>query len=690
MRFNPLKLDPDYEYTAQDWRRLKRHNRFKKISVIFQTAILAFLAWAFVEAVFSTQQPEERYPRDQWTQRDGFIALSYRGISLREKEGDRYVSRKQFEEHMRVLVNAGYNAITTEDVVNYYYRNAPLPDKALYLMFEDGRKDSAVFSMNTLKKYNLRAAMYLQTAYLKQGDSFFIRSAELKALARNPYWDIGSQGYELRYINVMPDEGHSFFLTDYLRNEDLDPIETGEELLRRFETDYELSSGLIEEYSGQKPEAYIFMPANTLWRSLDETVEAANARLLDRHYKVAFAREGSCFNTRETAPFNLTRLQVFPYWSVNRLLMEIESSSPLRHAYEQADEEQNRLWHTEAGALQFSGQAMVLTAPKDREAHAWLRGTDAWDNVDLSVKCSGSRQGAQKIYLRYTSPRSYICVEVSRNSVTVRERAEGGRLNTLYEAFLGYNAAAEKLRITLIGNRLTLRRGDNETPVSKNIIPVSQSVRRGRVAVGALGEDEPYDAVFEAMSLKPITHLWALPNPGAESGDETRLSGDIRTGLIIPQGEEMDEAWRNNGPRALYQALDEGQMIFGALPEDVYDLETLKRPWATLPQGMAARFLSGVILAPGEDPDWNEAGQAAERAQERNLAVAVRLSPISAASLAESESRPPADWIMYDFEEPLPKDLDTKLKARYDQRHFLKLSGPGLPQIYTWSGEVDR
>ncbi|MDR2137052.1 MAG: glycosyltransferase [Synergistaceae bacterium] len=694
-RIDPMKLDPDYEYTRQDWRRIRDRNWRKKISAVFQAAALALLVWGFVEAVFGMLQPEPLLPPpDQWTQRNGFVAISYMGISLREKEGTRSVPRKLFASHMRALAEAGYRVVTTADIIGYYRKGSPLPDKSLYLMFEDGRKDSAIFSTGVLKKYNLRATMYLQTAYLQHGDSFFIRAAELKALARNHYWDVGSQGYELRYINEMPGGGHSFFLTDRLRDEYREPIESGDALIRRFEEDYALSSALIEEFAGKKPESYIFMPANMLWNSLDDEVESINARLLDKYYEIAFAREGACYNTRETAPYNLTRMQVHPDWSVNRLLMEIEASSPNRHAYEQNDEERYHLWYANTGALSSGGAGLVLTAPKDQEGFAWLRGTDVWDNVDFTLRFSGSERGTQKVYLRYASSQSYICAALSRNNLVVQEKVPGRGISTLFEVFLGYEEEPEKLRLVLIGNRLVLFYGNGDIPLSKNPIPISQPVQRGRIAIGALGEDEPYDAVFTDMTIRPIDHLWTLPDPAAESGGGSRIPfQNIRTCLMLPfQRGEMEESWRLNGPRILYQALDAGQKVFARMPEGFYDLALLDEAWGTLPPGMAARFLSGVVLTPVDYLDWDAVADATERARMKNLSVAVRLSYSAALALSESEKRPEADWIIYDFEDILPPSSDVRLKAHYDRRHFLKRSkdSSSSDQIYVWIGEDDK
>jgi hypothetical protein len=546
-------------------------------------------------------------------------------------------------------------------------------------MFEGGRKDSAIFAHRALREFNLRGSMYIQTARLKRGNRFFIRAPELAVLAESPYWDIGSQGYELRHINVMPDEGYGFYLTDYLRDERRNPVETDEEMRARIAEDYERSYHPLEKYAGTPPEAYVFMPANSLWRSLESQVEEANARELSRYYKIAVAREGPSYNTRETAPFNLTRMQVYPDWSVNRLLMEIETASPHRHAYEQANEAMRELWSADTGALSSSEEGLVLTARKDEDALAWLRGSDAWDDVDVSVTFSGSPMGEQRLFLRYSSNRSNICVRLSRNRMAVTESVPGRGAQTLFEAPFDCASAPEKLRLTLIGNRLSVRAGDGEEPMSREPIPVSGTIRRGRVAIGALGEDEPYDTVIEGLEMRPVDHLWVMPDPSADEGGD-----GIRTVAIVPVGGGGPD-WETHGAGALYRALDAGQSGFARLPLGASDLGVLDEPWSTLPDGLLRALVSGVVLTPGDKPDWNAVTAVADAARELGMETALLLSKDAALSLAVSDAPPPADWLLMDLREPLPFYVDLALKRQYDRRRILNAAdgGAGSAEIYT-------
>ena len=49
--------------------------------------------------------------------------------------------------------------ITQEDIEKYYEKGQPLPEKALYLMFEDGRRDTAIFADDIIEDLNFKGVM---------------------------------------------------------------------------------------------------------------------------------------------------------------------------------------------------------------------------------------------------------------------------------------------------------------------------------------------------------------------------------------------------------------------------------------------------------------------------------------------------------------------------------------------------
>ena len=122
----------------------------KAIRTTFEIIVLAALVFWAGSLLLSKETPPEP-EKSEWYRRSGFVALSYKGIV--RKDSQEGTSVTEFDEQMKALHDLGFTTISLEDVENFYYNNKQLPERALLLMFEGGRKDSAVFTHPTLVKY---------------------------------------------------------------------------------------------------------------------------------------------------------------------------------------------------------------------------------------------------------------------------------------------------------------------------------------------------------------------------------------------------------------------------------------------------------------------------------------------------------------------------------------------------------
>ncbi|MCL1875369.1 MAG: hypothetical protein FWF87_03820 [Synergistaceae bacterium] len=645
-------------------------------------AVTAFAYWSY-NLIFKV--PELKHSdRSQWIQRDGFIALSYGGISRTEAE--RRVARDQFNEHVRVLIEAGYEVITDDDIVNFYANGAPLPDKALFLMFEGGRKDSAIFGHDTLEEFGIRATMFIQTERLDGWNRFFIRKNDLSLLSGNPCWSIGSQGYDLRHINIMPDEGYSFFLTDFLRNIDKEPIETHEEFIERISEDYKLSFDPLREIINYDPKLYIFMPANMMWRSLDGDVEAANAEQMKQYYRAAFTREGPCYNSAVTSCYNMTRMQVQPDWTINRILMEIDFWSPHKNDYIQG-EEAAALWSILCGALVTEENHLILTAPKDQEALCRLKGSDNWENLSLSFSVPEPVQGVQSAYLRYTSPLSFLRISVARNLVTVHERVEG---KGLYQLYSGYIREQQpwNFNILMRGNRVEIK--VNDKALYGDPLPVTNQLRKGSVALGVKGENAHLDGRFNDLRIQPFPVQWArLSELFADDSSNLEAVGNAKNvALIVPIAPD-DAKWAAFAARAIFYGAGTGEVIYAELPEGELDLSFLSREWLNIPPVLSENLWKGVVFVPLLDRgvSLSRMNEVIHSAKEKGLIVSLRLSEQEVRLLADSDIKLDADYLLLPSKSGLPQDLLRTFGNRYNLNNVLSWMDPEAAGVEVYRAE---
>lgn len=353
----------------------------------------------------------------------GFLCISYFGI---DRNGtDTLVSTTDLQEQLQALHNSGYVTITQQDVIDYYEKGKALPDKALLLVFEDGRTDTAIFSQPILERENYKASMCSYGSNLSSRDSKMLKGKDLLNLEENSFWENGTNGYRLSYINVF-DRYHTFlgemnsleynavkaylgreynhYLMDYLRDENYMPIESYSTMKGRISYDYELMEKTYMEQLGYVPRLYILMHSNTDMFGNNKRVSEVNEENMTRLFAMNINREGFALNTAESDIYDLTRLQSQAYWSTNHLLMRIwddlEEADKSNIRFVTGEKSRRAYWDTRVGASEFKQNVIYLTSLPDGRGLLVLKDSDMYQNVAVSVTLTGNYGGEQTIYLR--------------------------------------------------------------------------------------------------------------------------------------------------------------------------------------------------------------------------------------------------------------------------------------------------
>ena len=353
----------------------------------------------------------------------GFLCISYFGI---DRNGtDTLVSTTDLQEQLQALHNSGYVTITQQDVIDYYEKGKALPDKALLLVFEDGRTDTAIFSQPILERENYKASMCSYGSNLSSRDSKMLKGKDLLNLEENSFWENGTNGYRLSYINVF-DRYHTFlgemnsleynavkaylgreynhYLMDYLRDENYMPIESYSTMKERISYDYELMEKTYMEQLGYVPRLYILMHSNTDMFGNNKRVSEVNEENMTRLFAMNINREGFALNTAESDIYDLTRLQSQAYWSTNHLLMRIwddlEEADKSSIRFVTGEKSRRAYWDTRVGASEFKQNVIYLTSLPDGRGLLVLKDSDMYQDVAVSVTLTGNYGGEQTIYLR--------------------------------------------------------------------------------------------------------------------------------------------------------------------------------------------------------------------------------------------------------------------------------------------------
>lgn len=414
-----------------------KKNRKKSIRSIIQLITVIFLAFILIRAIFLTEKKEEETV--PLTNDDGFIALSYFGVS--RNDSPKYVSKKDLEKQLELLASQGYKTISQQDILDFYEKDKPLPEKSLYLSFEDGRTDSSIFAQNILEELNYQATMFTYANKMETKDNKFLKPKDLLLMKKSGYWELGSNGYRLTYINIFNNKGqflgaidennvpdkttieyYNHYLMDFIRNEYMIPSETRNEMEVRIENDYKLMNDIYKTELGLVPKAYAIMHANSLYNNMDKLVANVNDNQIKDTFSMNFNLELNTFNDANANVYNLSRLQVSPYWSTNHLMMKIQQDSKNKVSFENGDEQLAKDWSVIEGAAEFLNNEIILTSVPSKEGRVILKEALPEEyNIDFIF--DGNIVGQQSVYLNYDEKRdSYIRVALIDNEIVISEK----------------------------------------------------------------------------------------------------------------------------------------------------------------------------------------------------------------------------------------------------------------------------
>lgn len=467
----------------------------KKLSIVVQWLVLIALL-AFVGYVVFRPTPQPDYARETWQEWNGVTVLSYAGIARSDTPD--YPSVKLLEAQLSALKKAGYRTVRPEDVRAFLDEQAPLPEKALLLIFENGRKEAFIRATPVLQRTGFTAVITVPTTVMSHWGGFYLKKKDIRKIVRLPQWQVGSMGHKA----YEPAPGFDTVeLGHYLAQRGRIPgqEETTDDFRDRVLEDYACSARLLEEASGRPSRLYLYPYADAGQSpGSAAAAEAVNRDAVTRYFSLAFIGGSNAFNGPGSDPWTLTRLRVPGNWSPERLLAELASSQPRHRAQTEIGDVQNWVFEREG---EMRDSMLCLMA----DAAVWLRGTDAWTDIEASADLHLDTTGSGALYARYTSIRSWLRVAVDAEGLRVQERL-GSRLYTLHRSPVSADPqSVRRVRLRIRNNRAWVWL--NDVPVAENL-PLSPGTRRGRVGFGC----EEGELRVSAFSASPLPARWVLAN----------------------------------------------------------------------------------------------------------------------------------------------------------------------------------
>lgn len=424
--------------------RFLSKDKKKIIRGILEAAVLIILAVVVIRALFvmNSYKPYDRTKTELGDgTADGFIAISY--IAADREGTSSMISVRRLEEQLKALYDNGYVTVTQKDILDYYNNGKTLPKKALFLMFEDGRKDTAIFAQKIMEKYNFKGTMLSYGDKFDNGDFKFLTPKDLLNLEDSSYWELGTNGYRLSYINVFDrynnylgelssqefvtlrkylDRNYNQYLMDYIRDAYGIPKESSSEMKNRISGDYRLMEDIYTKKLKKVPEVYVLMHSNTGSFASNEKVSIVNQEWITKLFSMNFNREGYSYNTAGSSLYDLTRMQPQPYWYPNHLLMRIRDDSKAGIQFVEGEIKRKANWEQLKGAAEFKGNDIILTSESQSSGLLRLKDSDNYSDLKISLSLSGNKLGSQAVYLRADDKLTrYTAVKLQNNCLIIEE-----------------------------------------------------------------------------------------------------------------------------------------------------------------------------------------------------------------------------------------------------------------------------
>ncbi|MFS0781165.1 polysaccharide deacetylase family protein [Bacillus sp. 1P06AnD] len=534
----------------------RRKDRMKKTKVILQIIILIIIGYLLFQALFHPNKYKEPN-KNNWHNENGFIALSYFGV---DRTGSpKLIAKKQLEKQLEALHDQGYQTISQSDILDFYHKGKPLPAKALFLSFEDGRNDSSLYAYPLLEKFNYKATFLSYANKMGVKDNKFVQAKEMLRMKKTGYWELGTNGYRLSYINVFDKDGYflgekteeeisnktkighyNHYLMDFIRDENMIPTENRKEMEHRIRKDYSAMRNVYKDSLGSVPGLYMIMHANALNNGMNRLVEDVNNEEIKSTFNMNFNREGNMLNDRKGVLYDLTRVQPQPYWYTNHLLMKIKKDTKQRVQFINGDPNKAKKWDELKGAAEFENSKIALTSTPGSEGLLLLKKKEDLKNFQLNVDLIGNVVGKQSIYMRYDRKKnSFLRVTLNNNVIEIDQKMQGKKVERLYTNKLPVikwedkDLALEKattytreqsvagvrreeedyplniqkkrnLKIDIENQKVTIK-VDGDT-LSKTV-KLDSSLSKGGVALGSEAhekseEDNIYDGVFDNLIIQ--------------------------------------------------------------------------------------------------------------------------------------------------------------------------------------------
>lgn len=105
---------------------------------------------------------------------------------------DLCVSPRAFDEQMHFLRRQDYNTLSASELILAIRDGRAVPARSVVVTFDDGYDDVFQFGLEVLRRYEVKASVYLITEHHRLGKPGFLTPAQIHELDRSGWVELGS------------------------------------------------------------------------------------------------------------------------------------------------------------------------------------------------------------------------------------------------------------------------------------------------------------------------------------------------------------------------------------------------------------------------------------------------------------------------------------------------------------------
>ncbi|MEG0822915.1 MAG: polysaccharide deacetylase family protein [Erysipelotrichaceae bacterium] len=148
------------------------------------------------------------YAINKYNKRNGIPVLAYHEVVEDNEKNNYYknniwvMDKSHFEEQMKYLADNDFYPLTMKEYSDWKLNNKELPKKSILITFDDGFKANNIIVKDILKKYKMKASIFVETSSLADSENYepgILQKLSAKELVNDEWLEFYTHSHAMHY-----------------------------------------------------------------------------------------------------------------------------------------------------------------------------------------------------------------------------------------------------------------------------------------------------------------------------------------------------------------------------------------------------------------------------------------------------------------------------------------------------------